>query len=235
MLVIVASRFDADAHTLAAGWPGPALVLTPADLSMKGWRHVTGADENTAVIGGRMVAASEIDGVLTRLPAVLESELGSITAGDRAYVAAEMTAWLAAWLWDLPCPVLNRPSPVHLIGPAWSRERWLLVARRLGIPAVAVSRSTRTGGGAAGPGGAAAGTGRVVVTVAGGRPVGAGGDMLNDAAAALAEAAGVELLRAWFTSDDEDARFVGADYSVDLEHPEVRAAILARLAEVAGP
>ena len=144
MLVIVASRFDADAQALGAGWPGPALVLTPADLSMKGWRHVTGADENTAVIGGRMVAASEIDGVLTRLPAVLESELGSITAGDRAYVAAEMTAWLAAWLSDLPCPVLNRPSPVHLIGPAWSREQWLLAARRLGIPAVTVSRSTRT-------------------------------------------------------------------------------------------
>jgi hypothetical protein len=235
MLVIVASRFDADAHALAAGWPGPALVLTPADLSMKGWRHVTGADENTAVIGGRMVAASEIDGVLTRLPAVLESELGSIAADDRAYVAAEMTAWLAAWLWDLPCPVLNRPSPVHLIGPAWSREQWLLAARRLGIPSVTVSRSTRTVGGASGPGGGPAGTGRVVVTVAGGRPIGAGGDTLTEAAAALAEAAGVELLRAWFTSDDEEALFVGADYSVDLEHPEVRAAILARLAEVARP
>ena len=74
----------------------------------------------------------------------------------------------------------------------------------------------------------------MVVTVAGGRPIGAGGDTLTEAAAA-AEAAGVELLRAWFTSDDENALFVGADYSVDLAHPEVRAAILARLAEAAWP
>ena len=73
------------------------------------------------------------------------------------------------------------------------------------------------------------------MTVAGGRPIGAGGDTLTEAAAALAEAAGVELLRAWFTSDDENALFVGADYSVDLAHPEVRAAILARLAEAARP
>jgi hypothetical protein len=233
MLVIVASRFDAEAQALAAGWPGAARVLTPADLSVTGWRYATGADDNTAVIGGRLVAASEIDGVVTRLPAVLESELGSIAAGDRGYVAAETTAWLAAWLSDLACPVLNRPSPVHLIGPAWSRERWLLAARLLGIPVVTAHRSTGIHDDPSDAGGGS--LGRSMVTVAAGRPIGAGGDTLAEAAAALAEAAGVELLRAWFTSDDEDALFVRADYSVDLEHPDVRGAILARLAEVARP
>jgi hypothetical protein len=233
MLVIVASRFDTAAQALADGWPGPAGVLTPADLSVTGWRYVTGAEDNTTMIGGRLVAAAEIDGVVTRLPAVLESELGAIVAGDRGYVAAEMTAWLAAWLWELPCPVLNRPSPCYLMGPAWTREQWLLEARRLGIPTVTARRSTDMGGGGRGAGeGPPVGA---MVTVAGGRPIGAGGDTLAEAAAALAEAAGVELLRAWFTSDDEDARFVDADYYVDLEHPDVRAAVLGRLAEAARP
>ncbi len=232
MLVIVASRFDTGAQALADGWPGSARVLTPADLSLRGWRHATGADDNTAVIGGRLVAAGEIDRVVTRLPAVVESELGSIVAGDRGYVAAEMTAWLVAWLWELPGPVLNRPSTGYLMGPAWTREQWLLEARRLGIPAVTARRSTEIGDGCGASGGPPCGA---MVTVAGGRPIGAGGDTLAEAAAALAEAAGVELLRAWFTSRDEDARFVDADYYVDLEQPDVRAAIVGRLAEAARP
>jgi hypothetical protein len=231
VLVVVASRFDSDARRFVEDWPGDARLLTPSDLSVRGWRHVPGAADNTAVIGGRTVATIEIDGVLTRLPAVLERELGFIASGDRGYVAAEMTAWLAAWLSELPCPVLNRPSPVHLMGPSWSREQWLHVARRLGIPVVTARRSTGLEGAGSGwglPCGA-------VVTSALGCAVGAGGDALADAAVALAEAAGVELLRAWFASEDPDAPLLGADYWVDLECPEVRAAILARLAEVAAP
>ena len=122
MVVIVASRFDADAQALAAGWPGAAGVLTPVDLSMEGWRHVTGGDGNTAVIGGRMVAASEIDGVLTRLPAVLERELGSIAAGDRPYVAAEITAWsplaVGSALPGAQPPVTGSPDRTRVVARA---------------------------------------------------------------------------------------------------------------------
>jgi hypothetical protein len=141
-----------------------------------------------------------------------------------------MTAFLAGWLSDLPCPVLNRPSPLHLMGPPWTREQWLLTARRLGMRVVAAQRSTRSP--AIGSLPAAATTVTVVGrrAVGAGRAAGVGGDAAAEAAVALTEKAGVELLRAHFASDDEDAAFLGADYWVDPEDVEVRGALVERLA-----
>jgi len=210
VLVIVASRFDPVAGAAAADWPHAAEVLTSRDLSSPGWTYRPGAAGNTAVIAGHRVAVEDIDGVITRLPAVLESELAHIAVGDRTYVAAEMTAWLAAWLTDLPCPVLNRPSPVHLVGPPWSREQWVLAARRLGVPAVSVPT-------------AQASQERDTVTVVGGRAFGSAGQAGLEAACALARRAGVELLRVHF---DGDGGFVDADYWVDPLDPVVRRALI---------
>jgi hypothetical protein len=224
VLVVVASGRDEQARALVRGWPDESRVLTPRDLSIGGWRHRVGSTDNSAVIDGRLARAEDIDGVLTRLPVVDESELGRIVAGDRGYVAAEMTAWLAGWLSDLRCPVLNRPSPLHLMGPPWTREQWLLTARRLGIRVVAAQRSTLDAAAASLPGAV------MTVTVVGGRAVGGASVPLSDAAVALAEIARVELLRAHFASNDPDAPFVAADYWVDPLDADVRAALLERLA-----
>ena len=117
MIVILASQADEQAHVLAKRWEGA--VLTPADLSQPGWRFEVGGDDNpVAVIGGQIIRAGEITGVLTRLVAVSEDDLPGIDAADRNYVANEMHAFLMAWLDSLPCPVLNPPSPNCLCGPA---------------------------------------------------------------------------------------------------------------------
>src|SRR5262249_15792964 len=58
----------------------------------------------------------------------------SIAEADRSYVAAEITAFLTAWLSSLTCPVVNRPRDGCLSGPNWSVERWIMTAARLGIP-----------------------------------------------------------------------------------------------------
>ena len=152
MLVILANCGNRSAELLAERWSHlGARLLTPSDLSLEGWRVAYGTDDrrldrwSTAVVGGEVVPTDQITGVLTRLPAVFEHELMTVVPEDRAYVAAEMTAFLLAWLTQLPCPVLNRPTATGLSGPNWRRERWVAVAAQLGIPARSVRRRQGAG------------------------------------------------------------------------------------------
>jgi len=71
----------------------------------------------------------ELRGVVTRIANVHASDLAHIVEQDREYVAAELNAFLTAWLDSLRCPVINRPSASSLLGPALSHERWLALAR----------------------------------------------------------------------------------------------------------
>jgi hypothetical protein len=147
MLVVLASAHDVTAQAIVAAWaPWGAALCTPADLSTPGWRHRVGAPEETAaVVGGQVVCGAAIRGVLTRLWAVQLDDLPHIATEDRAYVAAEATAFLVAFLAALPCRVLNRPTAGSLCGPAWQPEQWIRTAFRAGIPVSAIRRSVRPG------------------------------------------------------------------------------------------
>src|SRR5512138_3330212 len=119
MILVIAQRRDAAARDLVARWgPRRARLLTAADLASPGWEvHTDDPLGSTAVVQGEPVAAAEISGVLTRLPAVTDRELPMLVQEDRAYAAAEMTAFLVYWLSTLACPVLNRPVAPSLCGP----------------------------------------------------------------------------------------------------------------------
>ncbi len=223
MLVVLASVQDHAARDFVEGCGPEARLLSCRDLSTRGWRYAPHGTPNRAVIGGELVEASDIDGVLTRLPSVTETELGHIVDVDRAYVAAEMTAFLAAWLADAACPVANRPTPVCLMGPYWTPERWARTASALGITVAPVHRTTDGP-----PPDAHADLERptVTVNVIGHRCLPEDDGALGAAAAALAEAAGVDLLRAHFTAIDEGLAFAGADYWLDLSDPEIADAVL---------
>ena len=228
MLLIVASERDEAARTLAArGLPRGAVLVTSRDLSAPGWRDGLGLREpGAAVVNGRVVSARDIDGVLTRLPAVDARELTHIVPADRAYVAQEMTAFLVSWLSGLACPVLNRPTPACLAGPAWRRERWIHEAARLHIPVRAVHRSVTLAG---------AGTtdvmprGPVTVTIVGDRWFGDADEALARAARRLVSAAGVDLAAVHFSGPGRGARLVGADVWPDVASPDVGEAIFAYL------
>ncbi|MGH2356006.1 MAG: hypothetical protein ACRDJN_30740, partial [Chloroflexota bacterium] len=212
--------------------------------SVAGWRHAPGqatagaATASAAVIGGRRVTVDQIDGVLTRLPSVFPDELTHIVPADRTYVAAEMRAFLIAWLSTLPCPVLNRPSPGCLAGPAWSPEQWVRAATRLGIPARPFHRHAVPGGiPSAGhaPGdasGASDGDIRppevvtvTTVTIVGRRCLGTTERRLAAAARRLARAAGADLLSAHFDGPGSAARFLSADPWPDVSAPAVADAV----------
>jgi hypothetical protein len=227
MLLVLASRYDLTAGAWATRHG--AALLTPANLSVAGWRYNAGISmPDIAVIGGEVIPVESIAGVLTRLPCVSPEELGHIVEPDREYVAAEMTAFLLAWLSRLGCPVINRPTPVCLCGPAWPRERWIWAAAQLGIRVRSVHRQARLDHSAA-EAPRAEDDNRVVVTVVGNRWFGPADELLGRQALRLAAAAGVDLLTVQFDGAASHAAMVDADPWPDITAPEITDVVAAYL------
>lgn len=242
MLLVLASFYDRAAEALIARWrEHGARLLTCRDLSRAGWRFDPEDPGAARVsVGGEVFAAGEIRGVLTRLPSVTPDELPHIVAEDREYVAAEMTAFLTAWLSSAAFPVVNCPTPVCLMGPNWRPEQWADAALRAGMR---VRRTTftlraprlppRAELSEAGADDARrASDAHVTVTVAGGRCFGAADPTQASSVLRLASAAGVELLDVEFDGEGREAAFNGACLAPDVSRPEVADALLARFCSV---
>jgi hypothetical protein len=119
----------------------------------------------------------------------MPNELIRIVPADQAYVAAEMQAFLLAWLTALPCPVVNRPSPQCLAGPAWGPERWIHEAAKLDIPVVETERPSSESAPSSSP---------EVVTIVGQSILGTTDRTYRAHAQRLAKAAGVSALAVGF-------------------------------------
>ena len=229
MLVILASRHDAVAQSLAERWSGEDVALvTPEKLSVPGWRHYPGAPESSAsALGGRAVGESDITGVLSRMWGVGEFDLPHIVPEDRAYVGMEMSAFITSWLYGLPCPVLNRPTPTCLNGLNWREEEWTHRAARAGIPVRPVRRRLALDAEPEPPppGDAT----RTTVTVVGRHCLGAAHESLKASALKLAADSGTDLMDVYFSGDGEDALFLGVGLWPDVSAPDVADAILEHL------
>ena len=190
MIIVVADSADDEALGLVSRWrTADAVRLTPDDLSRPGWSALFPEAGPSFVAEGETRPTTGITGVLVRLAVVSPHQLPHFGEDDREYAAAEMTAFLAYWLSALPYPVVNRPSPSFLLGPAWTNEQWLRFSAGLGLPVITVTVSRDTAAFAARP--------LEWVTVVGARafPASAAGAA---SAMAVARRAGVELLAAGF-------------------------------------
>jgi hypothetical protein len=230
MLVILASRFDEPSSKLVDEWAGhDPRLMTPADLSSEGWKDRVGSQDgegSSAVVSGRRVEVEDIDGVLVRLPYILEAELGRVIRADREYVAAEMTAYLVSWLTRLKCPVVNAPTAAGLIGPGWRPERWVRAAVGVGMRV----RPVRIGWGYGGRSQRRGAEPRREVTVVGKRVLGKVGTRTARQLRALAAAAGVKTLTAYFDGGgDGDPALVQMSAWPRIEDLDVREAILKAL------
>lgn len=227
MLLLLAGRNDCVARTLVERWQRHDVrLLTCKDLSTAGWRYSPGEPHAMRVVAqGECIPVDEIDGLLTLLPCVTDKDLPHIVDVDRSYAAAEMTAFLTAFLSEAPFPVINRPSASCLMGPGWRQEQWLCAASRVGM---------RIGGQCRFTPGLAAFDWRedlepVAVTVVGDRCIGQVHQVLTMKALRLSAAASVELLTIRFSSPCADALFLDAYLGPDLSEDEVTDALLENL------
>ena len=137
MRLILAHRHDVAARELAARWGGEALLLTPADLhDERLLLTVNGRGEARAELPSRPSVTS----VLSRLAGVGPADLDHVDPQDLGYAAAELDAFLRAWLGAWPGPVVNRPTTTCLNGPGWRPEQWILAAAAAGLPVRPVRR-----------------------------------------------------------------------------------------------
>ena len=222
MIVVVASIHDVRALRIVANWGSEsAAVLSAEDLCMPGWVFQVPIDPHTtAIIGGQKISAERISGILTLRPCIFPEELQNIQAVHRKYVAAELNAFLLAWLTAQSSRVVNRPTACCLAGPNWRPEQWTQAAARLGIPAETrrhiPSHDVIPNDGET----------LEVITV-GEQCFGCGDSVLRDRSLKLAQAAGVELLSVRFSVDR--ARFVAATAWPSLTDPAVLEAVRKRL------
>jgi hypothetical protein len=227
VLVVVGSRHDPSACEIVQQWERwGAALLSCEDLSASGWRYSpSDRAASRAVVSGHVIPDTAIRGVLVRRPWVLQQELTHIAPADREFVAAEMSAFLLAWLSQLPCRVLNRPRGTSLCGPNWQPQQWAHMAANVGfqvepirwqVPADARGKGEET---------SYLALQSVEAVVVGDRCL---GDVSEDQAAnatKLAAAAGVALLAVWFAHANSRSRFVAANAMPDLKDSRVTAAV----------
>jgi hypothetical protein len=134
--LILAHAGDAPARRLAARWGDGAMLLTPGQLYTRSWelRLDTGGAARSTVRWPGSGGRPQIEAVVCRLGGIGPAELGRVRPEDREYAAAELTAFLFAWLSACPCPVLNPPGTGSLNGPGWQAEHWLRAAAQAGLP-----------------------------------------------------------------------------------------------------
>jgi hypothetical protein len=229
MLLVLSSILDQQAAPGVAHWRakgGTAEVITCHDLAQPGWKLDVDDDEVTLVIHGKPTPAKEIKGIVTRIANVTTIELPFIHVDDREYAASEFQAFLLAVLTTMKCPVLNKPSPGCLNGPAWAPELWTRCAVKAGVPVRPVHRRAYAGGHAIADEPA---RDRKVLHVVGDDAFGEGPAALKKAAVAIAKAAGTDLLRVAFDVRAKPAVFLDADPWVDMSDKAIAEAIRKRL------
>jgi hypothetical protein len=224
VIVIFASRFDKSASSLAERWKNyDASLLTCEDLSVAGWRHFLNSEStNFAVVSGQIVDVADIDAVLIRWPGVFAQELIQIAADDRDYVANEMMAFLVSWLSRLTCPVINKPTPVNLSGPAWRLEQWTRAAAQLGIPVRPARRHVARN---AVEKELAVEPAQASVTVVGDRCFGNVEPSLLEQSRQLARVADASLLKVGFSGPDAGSLLTGVDLIPNLADEVVDAVL----------
>jgi hypothetical protein len=229
MILVLANSRDLQARRLVEAWRAhDARLLALADLSRTGWRHYLGeVGPETAVASGEVIPAASINGVITRIPWVTPEDLLHVVDGDRHYVAAEISAFLIAWLTQLTCPVINRAATNSLMGAPHAAEGWAAIAARAGLRLPWTRRMFPAPPEPAWPPEA------VTVSILGDRCFGNVDPALADQACRLAAAANVELLAVTFSHAAADAAFLGAHLWPDVSLPELAAALLARFVPAA--
>jgi hypothetical protein len=228
LIVVLASDADVQAKALVARWSVyGARLMTPTDLSCSGWVcEIPEVSQTHCVIDNLVCDPCAISGILVRTTHFAADELMQIAVADRCYIAAEINAFLIYWLATIGRPVLNRPSARCLSGPGWYPENWMQQAGLVGLQVRPATR--RVGPDGFGTLGQSASTKQGVdLTIVGDSCFGVVATELRSKARALADRAGLDLVRFRFDGSGADAHLVEADPFPLLTDPAVEHAVLA--------
>jgi hypothetical protein len=226
MLLILAYAHDVGARVLADRWGSDAILLTGDCLRRARWYLEVSPDGDVrAELATATGTPVPVTGVVNRLGVVTMADLPGVHPDDQAYAAAELTAFLTAWLHACPVPVVNPPTTTALNGPAWYPERWVAAAVAVGLRAE-VRR--QVGGAPSTPDPAWAGARQAHVV--GDTCLGDVHDVVRRKMVALARHARTPMLTATVSGDGPDA--AARDFSVwpDLTDPAVTEAVTAVMA-----
>lgn len=129
----------------AALWAGeglldrglPVELVTADDLAQAvRWKHRLGSagTASEVVLGdGRVLDSTGVTGTLNRLVTTPPWQLAAASEVDREYAAQEVFSLWLSWLWSLPGPMLNRPTPQGLSG-CWRHDsEWAVLAAQAGL------------------------------------------------------------------------------------------------------
>jgi hypothetical protein len=215
MLLVLGSALDDAPSLLVQRWRRAGrdvALVTPADLSRPGWRLRCGRPaESTAALAECVLAGPDIEGIVSALAVISPYDLAHIADGDRDYVAQEMSAFLLAWMTELACPVIDRPTAVSLAGCGRSAFEWAEIAHRQGLFADPLWPGETTG-----------------VTVVGGRAADHSRDgPLAAAAVTIAAAAERSLVTLRFAAGAASPTVVGADARPEVGDEAAADALLA--------
>ncbi len=129
----------------ACGLAPLELVSAEALGSGLRWEHRLGKQGTSLSIklaDGREISSQSLRGVLNRLLTVPVHLWQSAAEGDRDYVTQELSAFYLSWLYSLPCPVINRPTPLGLAGQWRSDTEWVRLAEQAGLATLPYQRSS---------------------------------------------------------------------------------------------
>ncbi len=215
MIVVLAHHWDSEARMLVERWARyGASLMTPADLSSSGWSYrVPDLGATKMVVSQETICSADVVGVYTRIPAIVGSDVYHIALEDRAYVVAEMNAFLLALLTSINCRVINRPTANTLSGPNWRQEQWLALASKLGIPVAPVCHGVQYDVASSSPRQEDILSFResITLTLLDGRSFTSADQVLTRRAYSLAQAAHVDLLSVTFARSDDEFILLNAD------------------------
>ncbi len=113
------------------------LVTAQALAYSTHWEHRLGSEGLSVRVGlpdGRWLASDGCNGVVNRLLAAPLDLVQRAVPGDRDYAMQENSAFYMSWLYALPHPVMNRPTPQGLCGQWRHPSEWAMLAAQAGLP-----------------------------------------------------------------------------------------------------
>ncbi len=192
------------------------------------WVHQldsSGSNVDILLADGRSIQNDSIDGVLNRLSTIPVQHLLMARAEDREYALSEMAAFYTSWLYALPRPILNLPTPQGPAGQWRHTSEWAFMASKAGLVTPEYKQSgydyttmVYFNGGMAGASLFPPGTATRTIIVACGHAIGpqAPSDII-EGCLSLAEVSGTGLLGIEFAQGPESHwTFAGATPMPDL-------------------